>query len=59
MILLVIPLIVLGAAYLMISSTLWQSIDTERQLVKQTSGKFRFEQSNRVQVMLALANNFY
>lgn len=53
MILLVIPLFVLGAAYLMISSTLWQSIDSERQLVKQTSG--RFNSSGR-QVALVLAH---
>lgn len=38
MILLVLPLIVLGAAYFLISQTLWQSMDTEKQLVKQTSG---------------------
>lgn len=38
MLLLVIPLIVLGAAYCLISQTLWQSMDTEKQLVKQTSG---------------------
>lgn len=37
LILLVIPLIVLGAAYLMISRTLWQSMDSEKQLVKQTT----------------------
>lgn len=36
--LLVLPLIVLGAAYFLISQTLWQSMDTEKQLVKQTSG---------------------
>jgi cholecystokinin A receptor len=33
-ILLVIPLVVLGAAYLMISRTLWQSMDTEKELVE-------------------------
>lgn len=39
MTLLVIPLFVLGAAYCMISRTLWQSIDSEKLLVKQTAGK--------------------
>ncbi|CRK96568.1 CLUMA_CG009930, isoform A [Clunio marinus] len=37
MILLVIPLFVLGAAYFMISRTLWQSLDSEKLLNKQTS----------------------
>lgn len=36
MILLVIPLVVLGAAYSMISRTLWQSMDNEKQLVRET-----------------------
>lgn len=38
MLLLVVPLIVLGAAYFLISRTLWQSMDSEKLLVKQTSG---------------------
>jgi hypothetical protein len=38
LLLLVIPLVVLGAAYFLISQTLWQSMDTEKQMVKQTSG---------------------
>lgn len=42
MVLLVLPLIVLGAAYFLISQTLWQSMDTEKQLVKQTSGNICF-----------------
>lgn len=30
---------ILGAAYFLISRTLWQSMDTEKQLVKQTTGE--------------------
>lgn len=40
LILLVVPLIVLGAAYLMISRTLWQSMDSEKHLVRQTTSMY-------------------
>jgi hypothetical protein len=36
--LLVLPLMILAAAYTMISRTLWQSMDAEKELVRQTSG---------------------
>lgn len=39
LLLLVVPLMVLGAAYFLISKTLWQSMDSEKQLVKQTSSE--------------------
>lgn len=35
----VIPLVVLTAAYMLISATLWHSIDSEKQIVEQTSGE--------------------
>lgn len=37
MILLVLPLIVLGAAYFLISRTLWQSMGSEKDVVNQTA----------------------
>lgn len=42
LLLLVVPLMVLGAAYLLISKTLWQSMDSEKQIVKQTSSELDF-----------------
>jgi hypothetical protein len=43
MLLLVLPLIILAAAYTMISRTLWQSIDAEEEIVRhQTAGWIYF-----------------
>jgi hypothetical protein len=42
LILLLLPLAILAAAYFLISRTLWQSMGTEKQLVKQTTGRTGF-----------------
>lgn len=64
MILLVLPLVVLGAAYCLISRTLWQSMDSEKQLVKQTSGTVFFTgycqiNVNSVSPTLVQLNNIF
>lgn len=38
MLLLVLPLVILAAAYTLISRTLWQSMDAEKEIVRQASG---------------------
>lgn len=48
MLLLLIPLVVLAAAYALISRTLWQSMSSEKLLVKQTSGVFIFVQLDQI-----------
>lgn len=43
--LLILPLVMLAAAYTLISRTLWQSMDVEKEIVRQASGKVKNFQS--------------